>query len=638
MIKMWVFPVRFVAPYSFLTSTQNSNIVQFIHLLHKDNPDNQMVYYQAGIGTTSKGFSTPIGVAISKAADMALAYGLQNHVTEGYEFLMQNYRDGDKICLFGFSRGAYTARALAGMLHKVGLLPRANYQQVPFAYHMYQRDNDEGWEMSNGFKQAFSIDVEIHFMGLFDTVNSVGLIPRELPFAKSNYVVRYFRHAVALDERRSKFKDNLWGRTSDHDAALAAPPREGYVSQRRRERLRKMSMEAREPSLLNYGTAVVGTIGGAVGSVSETVGGVGRVVRAVQRFASSLFNTIRGDPISPTDRMNSRRNRAAKGSGIYLPSQDEPFLTEPVEKGGRPGRHRVKGLKEVVAHAIGGKRVRRAETDVEEVWFAGSHTDVGGGSVKNGERYSLARISLRWMIRQCFKCDTGIMFHSNLFEDVGISPEALWPKVLPRPPPITSTDQIPKSSIDPLSKSYCPRYTRYLTRSDIGFLSGPYQLRGATLPGRTARQYSQLSGKVDPYEPYIPIHWLKGHKLRDFGPDAWEPRDPFINEEVEDFKDALSPIYDQLSLNWWWWILEFYPIKQVWRKKEKGWRRVFGINLGGPRVITNQKRKGVNVHRTVKIRMEAKTDPNGNPFDYTPCAVLKEPWVQWLDGSERDAS
>ncbi|CAE6437760.1 unnamed protein product [Rhizoctonia solani] len=78
----------------------NSNIVQFVHLLNKDNSDNQMVYYQAGIGTRCKHFITPIGVAISKAADMAIAHGLQDHVTDGYEFLMQNHRDGDKVCVF----------------------------------------------------------------------------------------------------------------------------------------------------------------------------------------------------------------------------------------------------------------------------------------------------------------------------------------------------------------------------------------------------------------------------------------------------------------------------------------------------------------------------------------------------------
>ncbi|CAE6479853.1 unnamed protein product [Rhizoctonia solani] len=613
----------------------NSNIVQFIHLLHKDNPDNQMVYYQAGIGTTSKHFITPIGVALSKAADMALAHGLQSHVTDGYEFLMQNYREGDKICLFGFSRGAYTARALAGMLHKVGLLPRANYQQVPFAYHMYQRDDEEGWEMSNGFKQAFSIDVEIHFMGLFDTVNSVGLIPRELPFAKSNYVVRYFRHAVALDERRSKFKDNLWGRTSDHDAALAAPPRDDYVSKRRRERLRRKTMEVRQLSLFDYGTAMVGTINGAVGSVTGSVGGVARVARAIRRYTTSLIDTIRGAPIAPKENL-SRKYRTSKGSGIYL-TQNTPPPIDHAEKAHRPGRSRhFKPPKDTVAHAIGGKRVQRAETDVEEVWFAGAHTDVGGGSVKNGERYSLARISLRWMVRQCFKCDTGIMFHSNLLEDVGLSPETLWPEVVPRPPPITSLDQIPKANINPASEASHPLYSRYPTMWDTN--PSLYQLRRGTLPGRPTRQHTQLSGKVEPYEPYIPIHWRIGHELRDFGPDAWEPREPFISEEVEDFKDALSPIYDQLAMNWWWWILEFLPVKQVWRKKEKGWRRFFGINLGGPRVITHQKRKGVNVHRTVKIRMEAKADLDGNAFSYVPYAVLKKPWIQWLDGSERDPS
>ncbi|CAE6498096.1 unnamed protein product [Rhizoctonia solani] len=586
-----------------------------------------MVYYQAGIGTTSKGFITPVGVAISKAADMALAHGLQNHVIEGYEFLMQNYREGDKV------------HTSTGHGHwQVGLLPRANFQQVPFAYHMYQRDDEEGWEMSNGFKQAFSIDVEIHFMGLFDTVNSVGLIPRELPFAKSNYVVRYFRHAVSLDERRSKFKDNLWGRTSDQDAALAAPPRDGYVSKRKRERLRKMSMEVRQLSLLDYGAAMVGTIGGAVESVSGTVGGVARVVRTIKGYISSFFKTVRGYSVPPTDELHLRRYRTAKGSGIYHPQNDVPSTTEKSEKVHRSSRHRhFKGKKGSVAHAIGGKRVQRAETDVEEVWFAGAHTDVGGGSVKNGERYSLARISLRWMVRQCFKCDTGIMFHSNLLEDVGLSPETLWPNVLPRPPPITSLDQIPNSSdrIDTFPPVSRARYIRYPTRSDTTFLANLYELGKATLPGRPYRRYTQLAGKVDPYEPYIPISWRIGRELRDYGPDAWEPREPFISEEVEDFKDALSPIYDQLSLNWWWWILEFIPIRQVWRKKEKGWRKLFGINLGGPRVIKNQKRDGVNVHRTVKIRMEAKTGLDGKPFSYAPGAALKKPWIQWLDGSEK---
>ncbi|QRV78779.1 alkaline phosphatase [Ceratobasidium sp. AG-Ba] len=200
----------------------NSNIVRFFQLLKKDDRSKQMVDYQAGLGTgvNSRGSANSLFNRISKAVDGAIATGLRTHVRGGYEFLMQNYTEGDRISMFGFSRGAYTARALAGMLHKVGLLPAHNYEQVKFAYHMFKRDDEEGWKMSNGFKRAFSIDVKIDFLGVFDTVNSVGIIPRELPVAKSNYLVRVFRHAVALDERRAKFKANLWGWSTEQEEKL----------------------------------------------------------------------------------------------------------------------------------------------------------------------------------------------------------------------------------------------------------------------------------------------------------------------------------------------------------------------------------------------------------------------------------
>ncbi|ELU38470.1 hypothetical protein AG1IA_07488 [Rhizoctonia solani AG-1 IA] len=199
----------------------NSNIVRFVQLLKKDDKKRQMVYYQTGIGTGVG--PQPSGVFTSKLSqtlDTMIASGLGDHVRGGYEFLMQNYNEGDRISIFGFSRGAYTARALAGMLHKVGLLPAYNHEQVAFAYKMFKRDDEEGWKMSNGFKRAFCIDVKIDFVGVFDTVNSVGIIPRELPFAKSNYLIRVFRHAVALDEHRAKFQPNLWGRSTESEEKL----------------------------------------------------------------------------------------------------------------------------------------------------------------------------------------------------------------------------------------------------------------------------------------------------------------------------------------------------------------------------------------------------------------------------------
>ncbi|KAG8728112.1 hypothetical protein FRC11_011784, partial [Ceratobasidium sp. 423] len=418
----------------------NSNIAQFSQLLKKDDRNKQMVYYQAGVGTSSKHLApTGIPFKLAKAADMVIGYGLSDRVINGYEFLMNNYIEGDKICPFGFSRGAYTARALAEMLHKVGLLPPFNHGQVPLAYDIYQRNDKEGWEKSKAFKKAFSIDVEIHFMGLFDSVNSVSLIPRELPFAKSNYVVRNFRHAVALDERRAKFKANLWGRTSDEDAALAAPRRE-TPSKKKREKPRRQAEEQKRASLFGYGSSMVESIGNTVGSmISSVMDAIGSMAGAVGGYVVNSVWYGNGS--------DDRRQKVVEGSGVYPPGYEDNTAID-VDKSFKAEKKRPKKKEKEdwhVADAIGGRRIERAETNVEEVWFSGAHTDVGGGSVKNGERYSLARISLRWMVRQCFKCDTGIMFHSNLLEDIGISPESLWPKVLPRPPVIMSVDQIPKS-------------------------------------------------------------------------------------------------------------------------------------------------------------------------------------------------
>jgi uncharacterized protein (DUF2235 family) len=104
---------------------------------------------------------------------LQLGSGLGIHIKEAYSFLMQNYIEGDKICLFGFSRGSYTVRCLAGMLHKVGLLPAHNQAQVSFAYRMYKDDTPNGSAMSAEFKETFSQDVTVYFIGVWDCVASV---------------------------------------------------------------------------------------------------------------------------------------------------------------------------------------------------------------------------------------------------------------------------------------------------------------------------------------------------------------------------------------------------------------------------------------------------------------------------------
>lgn len=90
------------------------------------------------------------------------------------------------------------------MLHKVGLLPRDNDAQMPFAYALFKREDAEGLELCEGFKRTYCQDVKIEFVGVWDTVASVGVIAsRTLPFTNSNSSIRVFRHALALDEVRS---------------------------------------------------------------------------------------------------------------------------------------------------------------------------------------------------------------------------------------------------------------------------------------------------------------------------------------------------------------------------------------------------------------------------------------------------
>ena len=123
---------------------------------------------------------------------------------------MANYCPGDKVCIFGFSRGAYTARALAGMLEKVGLIHPDNFEMVNFAYDLYKNwtpKNQKIVKQCERFKQSFARPVPVELLGVFDTVGSVGfIVDRHLPFANRK-AAKYFRQACALDEHRVKVRN-----------------------------------------------------------------------------------------------------------------------------------------------------------------------------------------------------------------------------------------------------------------------------------------------------------------------------------------------------------------------------------------------------------------------------------------------
>ena len=155
--------------------------------------------------------------------DQGVGTTFDQHVIAGYRFVMRYYDEDDKIFIFGFSRGAFTARFLARMISTIGVLSKGNEEMVPFAYKSYQ-DYENGvggyktaeahQKFMEKFKRTFCrVNAKVHFLGLFDTVNSVGYF--DAPFTRRSYLptvlgtADHIRHAVSIDERRLKFKPAL---------------------------------------------------------------------------------------------------------------------------------------------------------------------------------------------------------------------------------------------------------------------------------------------------------------------------------------------------------------------------------------------------------------------------------------------
>jgi uncharacterized protein (DUF2235 family) len=191
----------------------NSNVVKIYSLL--ENSTRQLTYYHPGLGTMGSRFApTKVGRFWSKLKGLAFGAGLMDNLTDAYVFLMNQYEEGDAVYLFGFSRGAYTVRALAAFLHMYGLMHKGNESLVPYAIRRFRKKirDQHSFEIAHGFKQTFSRQCRPHFLGVWDTVSSVGWIydPLHLPYTKHNPDVQICRHAVSIDERRCQFRQNLW--------------------------------------------------------------------------------------------------------------------------------------------------------------------------------------------------------------------------------------------------------------------------------------------------------------------------------------------------------------------------------------------------------------------------------------------
>jgi uncharacterized protein (DUF2235 family) len=196
----------------------------------------QLRYYSAGVGTQYG----------ERLIGGMFGYGLDAEVIQAYEWLIEHFVHGDQVFLFGFSRGAYTARSLAGFISKCGMLTvgaplslkqlydRYKRGSVPFSILHLQTMPDEDLQLEDRWLKKYSQPIPIWFQGVWDTVGGLGVPFGHIPLvSRANYGWletdlrindTHAFHALAIDEHREAFAPTLWKKT-EVEGEASYPPR-----------------------------------------------------------------------------------------------------------------------------------------------------------------------------------------------------------------------------------------------------------------------------------------------------------------------------------------------------------------------------------------------------------------------------
>lgn len=209
-----------------------TNVLKLFRILAKHT--DQRVFYSPGVGTV--GYENAWQRSKQRALGvfgLMTGYGLDQDVLAAYRFLSATYEPGDRIWLFGFSRGAYAVRVLAALTEVVGLMPSDQLNLAGHAFSAYKRASVESRRRASNASDPIpevlqaawefgtitgTRPVRIEFMGVWDTVASV-IVPRAgtflpaiqtLRYTRRNRSVKAFRQAIAIDEKRRMFRLNRW--------------------------------------------------------------------------------------------------------------------------------------------------------------------------------------------------------------------------------------------------------------------------------------------------------------------------------------------------------------------------------------------------------------------------------------------
>jgi len=195
------------------TIKDRTNVIRLAELIaatSRDGSEQIPPFYDKGVGTH----------ALDRLSGGVFGYGLSENIRDGYRWLADHFQPGDELFLFGFSRGAYTARSLAGLIRKCGILHSADMSLIHQAYDLYRdKDIHPDSPEATAFRASFAQETRIRFIGVWDTVGSLGIPATGVPFSRDFYewhdtelskIVDYAYHALALDEHRKDFAPAVW--------------------------------------------------------------------------------------------------------------------------------------------------------------------------------------------------------------------------------------------------------------------------------------------------------------------------------------------------------------------------------------------------------------------------------------------
>ena len=208
-------------------ATGNTNVVRLFEMLCND--ERQLTYYDPGVGTfSSGGVWTPAAQWLSRKFGLVFGAGRRTNLEEAYTYLISHWKPHDDIFIFGFSRGAYCARAVAGLLHLIGVMRPGSDNVVRYAVSNYAREkpkwqNNE-WQQAHEFARAMSqfvdgqISVHGKYLGIWDTVKAPCMLWRgmEWPFTRQLPNVTVGCHAGSIDEKRRPYREYLVQQEEGH--------------------------------------------------------------------------------------------------------------------------------------------------------------------------------------------------------------------------------------------------------------------------------------------------------------------------------------------------------------------------------------------------------------------------------------